>query len=174
MSYKKIRNLYGRSTREKFETGMSVPSSNLISCNDISLNTQQYAMSRGAIGYDKKSTADPRIMGPPRWFNYHTTAKYYSKSPNTETKRHMKNFITSIPYTLPCDRCKIHASEYITMHEKMGTLDWAVNHRSNLFKFFVDFHNFVNVRLGKPEFSLQEAYKLYDMMSVCWFNQATD
>ena len=45
----------------------------------------------------------------------------------------------------------------------MPLLNFHVEH---LFKFFVDMHNMVNKRYGKPEMSLEDAYRLYNSKDV--------
>ena len=68
----------------------------------------------------------------------------------------MKNFIHGICVMLPCENCANHATAYI--ESKHHELDDIVSSRSNLFKFFWEFHNTVNRRLGKSDVSLADAY----------------
>ncbi len=60
---------------------------------------------------------------------------------------------------VPCEKCSVHATAYI--EKNYDQLDTVVEGRTNLFEFFHTFHNYVNKRLGKPEMSLQDAYKIY-------------
>lgn len=108
---------------------------------------------------DYTSTADPKAWGPCMWFFLHTSAAYYPVSPNTNTQQAMKNFIMSLPYILPCQDCQKHAMIWVNQH--LNQLGQIISSRDNLFKFFVDFHNYVNTRSGKPEISYAEAYQKY-------------
>lgn len=104
-------------------------------------------------------TSDPNVWGSMQWFSLHNGAAFYPQNPSQIVKDRMKGFIRGLPYTLPCLACFNHAVAYIDMND--SRLDTIVHSRDNLFKFWVDFHNFVNKRLGKPIVSLSEAKKKY-------------
>ena len=70
----------------------------------------------------------------------------------------MKSFIMGIPVMVPCEKCADHATAYI---ESRSDLDQVVKNRDSLFSFFVDFHNFVNERLGKDKIPMEAALKMY-------------
>ena len=106
------------------------------------------------------NTSNPNIWGPPLWFTLHNTAIKYPVIASPLYSSNMKNFINSIPYILPCEKCKVHAINYIETIK--NELDYICNGRENLFKFFVDFHNSVNKRNNKKEISYEEAYKIYN------------
>ena len=106
------------------------------------------------------NTSNPTIWGPPLWFTLHNTAIKYPVIASPLYSSNMKNFINSIPYILPCEKCKVHAINYIDTIK--NELDYICNGRENLFKFFVDFHNSVNKRNNKKEISYEEAYKIYN------------
>jgi len=72
----------------------------------------------------------------------------------------MKNFILGIPVMLPCIKCREHATAFIESHKDQ--LEYICRGKDSLFKFFVDFHNQVNVRNNKPVMTYEDAYKLYD------------
>ena len=58
---------------------------------------------------------------------------------------------------VPCLTCKEHFYHFL----KSADLDFATSSRENLFKFFVDIHNYVNQRYRKPIMSLEEAKRIY-------------
>ena len=105
------------------------------------------------------STSNPNIWGPPLWFTLHNTAIKFPVNASPLYISKMKDFIISIPYILPCEQCKVHASNYI--EENKQDLDNICSGREKLFKFFVDFHNKVNKRQNKTEISYEDAYKIY-------------
>lgn len=104
-------------------------------------------------------TKDPRIWGPPTWLYFHLMSANYPIKPTREEMVGMRNFIISIPYTLPCESCKDHAKKFI--FDRSDFLNIIVLNRDNLFNFFVDFHNYVNKRQGKNEMTYEEARKKY-------------
>lgn len=103
------------------------------------------------------SSFDPDMFGPPFWFVLHNAAVSYYDNPNQTAKIMMKSFIKSLPIVIPCIKCKEHAYVYL----KEQNIDAAVLNRSNLFKFFTTFHNYVNSKGGRPSMSLENAKELY-------------
>lgn len=102
----------------------------------------------------------PEVWGPHFWFTLHNGALNYPSLANPLCIERMKNFIIGIPVMIPCETCKEHATAYIESHKDY--LEHICSGRDKLFKFFVDFHNYVNIRLKKPEMSYDDAYRLYD------------
>lgn len=105
------------------------------------------------------NTSDPSVWGPSFWFTLHNGAAHYPIDASNHRKKRMKDFILGIPVILPCKGCIPHAIAYI--EEAKPRLDDIVSGQDNLFKFFVDFHNNVNERYGKKQFTYDEAYKIY-------------
>ena len=101
----------------------------------------------------------PEIFGPAYWFTLHAGSVSYPIKASPITKEKMKHFILGIPVMLPCRNCQEHATAHI--EKNFDKLDEIVSGRDSLFKFFVDFHNYVNVKNNKPEMSYEDAYKLY-------------
>lgn len=110
--------------------------------------------------YQEKSNRSPEVWGPHFWFTLHNGSLNYPSLANPLCIERMKNFIIGIPVMIPCETCKEHATAYIETNKDY--LDYICASRDKLFKFFVDFHNYVNIRLKKPEMSYDDAYRLYD------------
>jgi hypothetical protein len=106
------------------------------------------------------SITSPQVWGPSQWFTYHNAANNYPDNPSPLTKEKMKNIIIGIPVLLPCVKCKEHATAYI--ESRLKELDTIVSSKTNLFNFFVDFHNQVNKRYNKKIFTYEEAKELYN------------
>jgi hypothetical protein len=106
----------------------------------------------------KVTTASPEINGPPFWFTLHNGAAHLPKNISPISMHRIRGFIDGIPEMQPCLACSEHARTYIEKNkskiEQMSTGD-------EVFAFFVDFHNFVNKRLGKKLVSVQEAKAMY-------------
>lgn len=101
----------------------------------------------------------PEVFGPPLWFSLHNASAYYPTNASPLHAERMKNIILGIPVLLPCETCKEHATNYI--EEKKHLLSDICKTKEALFEFFVDFHNYVNERLGKPFLSYKEAERIY-------------
>lgn len=105
------------------------------------------------------STSDPKIWGPSFWFSLHVSAAHYPENPSQIVRERMKQRIMAIPYEVPCSTCRPHASAFIESYR--DKLDQVVSNKHELGKFYVDFHNKVNKRYGKPEWTYEQAYKVY-------------
>lgn len=102
-------------------------------------------------------TPDPKSWGPFFWTTYHVSAAYYPVDPAPIVKNSIKARILAIPYEIPCNKCRHHASAFIQSYD----LDKAVSTRDELIKFYVEFHNKVNKRYGKPEWTVEQAKQKY-------------
>lgn len=100
---------------------------------------------------------DPLVWGSTYWFTFHTGATNYPMNPSKIVQERMKGFIRGIPYIIPCEKCSNHALNFI----EKSNLDTVCKNKETLFKFFVDFHNEVNQRLGKPTMTLEQAKEKY-------------
>ena len=108
---------------------------------------------------DTVSTKDPKIWGPAFWFSLHVSAAHYPDDPSQIVRDRMKQRILAIPYEVPCASCRAHASAFIESYR--DKLDNIVSDKHELGKFYVDFHNKVNKRYAKPEWTYEKAYKVY-------------
>jgi len=161
MSYSKARDFYYRGDYYYEDSGPEL--------NDEINNTCSTGMSGGTGGNGNckacvekdmvKSKKDPKYWGSRYWFVLHNASVNYPLKASLTEQQGMKGFILGIPVTLPCEKCKPHAQAFIMKY--IDSLDIICNGRENLFKFFVDFHNTVNYRLGKPILTYEQAYKLY-------------
>ena len=109
--------------------------------------------------FTQKNIKDPNVWGPIYWFNLHNSSNFYPTNPSLKLMEITKNRIMSIPYELPCNKCKKHAIQYI--NSRLCELDIIVNSKENLFNFYVDFHNNVNIRTNKKILSYEEARKIW-------------
>jgi len=108
----------------------------------------------------EKGDSNPNVWGPHYWYNLHNSSAIYPINANPLVRNVMKSRILAIPYELPCRKCQIHASAYIQQFSDIE-LDNIVSTREKLFNFYVDFHNAVNARLGKPIWTYEQAYNHY-------------
>lgn len=104
------------------------------------------------------STASPSVFGPHIWAYLHISTAHLPENLNPAVAQQVKNTIAAIPVMLPCESCSIHSGNFMTSNRDrlMG-----LTTGSDFFKFTVDFHNFVNNRLGKRTISLNEAIAMW-------------
>uniref|UniRef100_A0A6C0LVE6 thiol oxidase n=1 Tax=viral metagenome TaxID=1070528 RepID=A0A6C0LVE6_9ZZZZ len=135
----------------------------------VSIN-EPYTMKIKYTHLDNANTGNPAVWGPAMWFSLHNGAYKYPKKASPFWKNRMKSFIQGIPVMLPCEVCADHACAYIESQKHY--LEEVVSGRENLIIFFVNFHNFVNRKLGKPEMSLKDVNKMFsgtsDVLTVEW------
>lgn len=103
------------------------------------------------------NSSDPNIFGPPFWFVLHNGVNSYPKNPTPFVRDGMKQLLINLPLLVPCITCKEHFYHFL----RRADLDKAVASKEDIFAFFVKIHNYVNIRYGKREVSLQEAKDMY-------------
>ena len=119
----------------------------------------EWKQNEGSDSQRKRGLADPEVWGSPFWFSLHNGANHYPITASPCVVSRMVGFIRGLPMMLPCVSCKDHANTYI---ERAGCdLEEHCKGRDKLFAFFVDFHNYVNDRYGKPSWSIEKAKRFY-------------
>jgi len=133
-------------------------------CSQSTLNQQRYTQppptefeqdTCSTTGVCKDWKSNPTFWGPHLWTYMHYSAANYPKEPTLDEIEHMKQWLRTLPVTIPCDTCKKHYSEYIQQHN--DELESACHTRTTLFNFLVDIHNQVNQRHNKPIMSYTDA-----------------
>lgn len=105
-----------------------------------------------------KTMSSPDIFGPKLWFLLHNSASLYPEKPTNAIKQEMKNMIIGIPSLVLCNKCKAHIRTWIYNN---SDLDRVVKNRDSLFLYFLQMHNDVNRRIGKPIWTLEKAISKY-------------
>jgi hypothetical protein len=110
------------------------------------------------------NSAAPDIFGPPVWFTLHNGAAHLPQDISPISMSRIKGFIDGIPDMLvACSACSEHARTFI--ENNRGRIN-SMKSGDDVFNFYVDFHNYVNQRLGKPLMSYADARKLYNGKST--------
>ena len=126
---------------------------------ESNLRTKQYLPKENFEPDVITGSANPKVWGPPFWFTLHNSAVHYPIQASPIVKERMKHRILAIPYEIPCSNCRPHAIDFIEKNRDM--LNNIVSGRHTLFQFYVDFHNKVNERYGKPIWTYEQAYEMY-------------
>jgi len=104
------------------------------------------------------TTQTPEVFGPAFWFTLHAGASALPEVLSPISANRLKGFINGIPEMVPCIECSEHARAYVEANRvKIDNMKRG----DDVFKFYVDFHNYVNLRLNKPLFTYEKAYEMY-------------
>ena len=133
---------------------------NVIQQQHVQLRENRLEIPSQIPAVPKHGSSNPIVWGPLFWYTLHNSAIHYPVNASPLVKQRIKNRIQAIPYEVPCKACQTHASAYIESIPE-DELDRIVSGRDKLFKFYVDFHNSVNMRLGKSVWSYEQAFDYY-------------
>lgn len=117
---------------------------------------------------------NPEIWGPKAWFFIESAIISYPDNPTNIEKENFKNFINSLIYILPCNKCrnnfKIHISKYPLndniLNKKNNLLNWIIkihNISSNKNNNINDTINYYNSKFKKKN------YKIYYLIFLVLF-----
>tara|TARA_B110000259_G_C14023971_1_gene404019 strand:+ start:1756 stop:2205 length:450 start_codon:yes stop_codon:yes gene_type:complete len=101
---------------------------------------------------------DKNIWGTHLWNSIHFIALGYPRNPSNADKTNYKNFYENLVNVIPCDDC----AEHLKKNFKLISIDNFLNTREKLFEWTILLHNQVNKLLNRREWSIQEAYALYN------------
>lgn len=119
------------------------------------------------------------------WVVLHTMSFIYPEDPNIDDKKKNYNFIKSIRDIIPCEVCKRDYTNYInkTIHQpenesenepenepetnpdksiKITYESNVLKNKQNYIKWVIKFHNRVNKKLNKKEYSYEEVKDYYE------------
>ena len=97
-----------------------------------------------------------KTWGNATWYLFHTMAEKIREEHFTTTKYEIFAFIVKICSILPCPECSQHASSIL----KQANIH-NIKTKIHFIEFLRQFHNMVNKRLNKPEFTAEEVASKY-------------
>lgn len=96
--------------------------------------------------------------GPGIWFAIHLMA--YKTDKDITLKRPFLTYINALAENFPCGECRGHFKNYLSTNPP--------DKAQELFKWTWEFHNAVNKRLGKKQFTYEESLKPFKTHSpIC-------
>ena len=137
-------------SEEKFQGGIVNPT---IKGGIVNPNSDSSKNSTETVDH----SSNPDLWGSHQWKALHYSAAGYEDNPSKITQERMKQRILSLPFEIPCAKCRSHCSAYI----ERSNIDKAVSSRDELFRFYFDFHNKVNERLGKTIIDFEDAKRMF-------------
>ncbi len=105
------------------------------------------------------NVSSPDTWGPAMWFMNHLGSISAPEVIPLDKREKYWHYIDGLPEILPCKKCSVHARAYVDQYSNQK--DIICSSRDNLVRFFVDFHNSVNERTGKPKITYDEVYKMF-------------
>lgn len=93
---------------------------------------------------------------PPTWIFFHTFAAKVNKQFFEANREQCLSIIKMSCYCLPCPECTRHAAHFLTRVNQN-----TVKTKEDLILMLFDFHNSVNRRLGKAQFT-KESLVMYN------------
>ena len=106
--------------------------------------------------------SNPKYIGPGYWASWHIKTLL---TDNKEKKSEVARMISIDIENFPCLECKNHAIEYVKNHSLKPAVEDPDPY--SLFKWTVNFHNEVNMRLGYPMIDWSQAKKMWSKESFC-------
>ena len=101
---------------------------------------------------------DPKHWGKAGWKLAHYISLAYPDNPTKEEQESMYMFFKYFGLNLPCWSCRVH---YNGHWKKLPLTDDILKSREKLIKWVIDLHNEVNISLGKPTMSYEDAINMY-------------
>ncbi len=100
------------------------------------------------------------------WYNLHHLSVKYPDNPCEDQKKQIMNLINKMQTDgIPCPLCRNHFKNFV----KKNDMETVILEKKNLFTFFLNCHNDVNIMEGKNLISYDEAFENYskDIVIKC-------
>jgi hypothetical protein len=91
--------------------------------------------------------------GRPLWIFLHTFCEKIKPDVFTQKRETILSLVDGLLKSLPCPTCQKDTNTYLKRHNL-----FHVRTKDQCIKYLFDFHNHVNVRLGKPEYTYLEIF----------------
>ena len=116
---------------------------------------------------------EPKIWGPHLWLVLGCIARFYPMSPTQTERCKHGEFISSLPYILPCAGCRhnLHQSFQIDWDQHK---DEYLHDRTSFSKFINSLHNQVNDKANKRQYTLHQHVEKFESFRRNCVCQAMD
>ena len=86
------------------------------------------------------------VWGPGIWHFLHTMSFNYPNEPTKENKKHYRDFVLNLEFTLPCKYCRINLKKNF---KKLPLTMDVMKNRYTFSKYIYDLHEHINKMLNK-------------------------
>jgi len=104
---------------------------------------------------------DKKVWGNSIWYLFHTLAEKINATKFQEQKNNLFAVVKIICSNLPCPDCSEHASKEL---QRVNINN--INDKETFKLFLLEFHNRVNTRLKKQQFTLDELNNKYKLAKL--------
>jgi len=104
---------------------------------------------------------DKKVWGNSIWYLFHTLAEKINPTKFQEQKNNLFEVVKIICSNLPCPDCSDHASKEL---QRVNINN--INDKETFKLFLLEFHNRVNTRLKKQQFTLDELNNKYKLAKL--------
>ena len=111
------------------------------------------------LSKDIEINLNPQIWGPPAWFFIESIIISYPKNPTIEEKESYKNFFNSLPYILPCQKCKEHFKRFLSKYPLDNSI---LKSKERFIIWILSAHNNVKKVNNSKNISIENFYKFYN------------
>jgi hypothetical protein len=95
--------------------------------------------------------------GPYFWGSLHLACLSTSVELSEQDKEAVRTFVDSLTKILPCPMCRVHFAEVLAKIP----IEPALQSGPDLFNWSVAVHNEVNLSIGKPVYTVEEAFNYW-------------
>jgi hypothetical protein len=103
----------------------------------------------------------PKIWGPNAWTFIHLMVLSEKEPFDSSRLKYYEQFFTLLTSLLPCEACRNHLIENISMMTKIE----SIQTKRELFNWTIDLHNRVNKMLGAKQWDFETAYEYWVSIS---------
>ena len=96
-----------------------------------------------------------KVWGSATWYLFHTLS-FKLKQEYEEYSQELFTIFKLISASLPCPQCAEHAKQRLRQANKR-----VINNREAIMQVMFEFHNYVNMRLGKRQITREEHDNIY-------------
>lgn len=96
----------------------------------------------------------PKIWGKSGWDFFHLIILAYPENPSESDKIRYYNYLYWFQFILPCNKCQFNLQNHLKL---LPITNEVLASRNNFIKWSIDLHNMVNLSIGKPTLSYDEA-----------------
>ena len=102
---------------------------------------------------------NPKIWGPHAWFFIESIIIALPNNIDTNMQNELKHFFISLQSLLPCEKCRLHFSEYL---KKTNIIDYDFSTKDNVINWVYSLHNNVNSINNKKHISIDKMLQFYN------------
>jgi hypothetical protein len=114
-------------------------------------NAMHAANANATTAFDAVVNVKPSVWGGPSWRFLHAVTLAYPVHPEESHKSAARALFGSLTTLLPCENCRVNL---VTELEALPLTEVVLRTKGALVEWFLELHNSVNVRLGKPRIPL--------------------